>query len=93
MNLQEQFYQKMTKLKANSRATSTRDARGTEMVNELLVSKTAKRIEHISETKPTNEPQAQVCNFTRNGPVLEGKAASVPGINKLKAIQDFINSN
>ena len=35
-------------------------------------------------------------NITRNDPVLElqeSKDASVPGINKLKVIHDFISSN
>jgi hypothetical protein len=44
MNLQEQIYQVMTRLKANSRAASTPDdARVTEMINGLLVSKPAKK--------------------------------------------------
>jgi hypothetical protein len=44
MNLQEQIYQVMTRLKANSRAASTPDdTRVTEMINGLLVSKPAKK--------------------------------------------------
>ena len=45
MNLQQQerFYQVMTRLRANSREASTSDARVTEMVNGLLVSKPAEK--------------------------------------------------
>jgi hypothetical protein len=90
LNLQEQFYQVMTNSRLrSSRAASTKDARITEMMNGLLVSKPLKKIEHISEP---SEPQAQVWNITSRGPVIEqeSKAASVPGINKLKVIHDFI---
>jgi hypothetical protein len=147
----------MTRLKTNSRAASVpkEDSIVTEIVNGLIVSKPAKRIEYISEpAAKTSEPQAQVWNLTKDGPALqkESKAAStqyqtvvkkydmggsstgepiyqcgihdyetrslkefnehvallphndtgskaasgsvsVPGINKIKAIQDFINSN
>jgi hypothetical protein len=101
MNLQEQFYQVMTRLKANSRAASTKDdARVTEMINGLLVSKPAKKVEEVTETKTTTteETQPKVWNLTRNGPVQvleeqQSKAGSVPGINKIKAIHAFINSN
>ena len=98
MKLQQhdQFYQMMTRLKSNSKAASVpkEDAIVTEIVNGLIVSKPAKRIEYISEpAAKTNEPQAQVWNLTKNGPVLESKAASVPGINKMKTIHDFIRSN
>ena len=41
----------------------------------------------------TGEPETKVWNLTEDGPVLQSKAASVPGINKLKAIHDFIRSN
>jgi len=83
MNLQQQeeFYQVMTRHKANSSSRSraaslsTRDARVTEMVNGLLVSKPAKKIEEAKTT-------TRVWRLTPQGPVLESKAASVPGINK-----------
>ena len=78
MNLQQQeeFYQVMTRLKTNSKAASTKDARVTEMINGLLVS------------KPTNEPVViDLQEYAKSA------AASVPGINKLKEIQDFINSH
>ncbi|MEP6576961.1 MAG: hypothetical protein ABJB85_11080 [Nitrososphaerota archaeon] len=86
----------MTRQKTNSRAASTPskdDARVTEMVNGILVSKPARKIEEVTEAKTTKE--ALVWKLTPLGPVLEleSKAASVPGINKLKAIQDFIHSN
>jgi hypothetical protein len=99
MNLQqqEQFYQMVTRLKANSRAASAStkdDAIITEMVNGFIVSRPAKKIEYISEPAPkASEPK--VWNLNKDGPVLqqESKAASVPGINKLKVICDFIRSN
>jgi hypothetical protein len=60
---QEQFYQMMTRLKTNSRAASTKaDAIVTEIVDGLIVSKPAKKIEYISEPA--------------SNPVLESKAAS-----------------
>lgn len=41
----------MTRLKANSRSASTPDARVTEMINGLLVSKQAKKIEEVEVTE------------------------------------------
>ena len=78
---QEEFYQVMTRLKANSnsRAASLPEAeiRVSEMdSNGVLVSKPLKKIEHISEATTTSEPQAQVWNLTKDGPVLQSKAAS-----------------
>ena len=65
---------------ANSRAASSgiqkEDVMVTEVVNGLIVSKLAKKIEYIGE-----------------GIYAKSKAASVPGINKLKVIHDFIRSN
>ena len=74
----------MNRLKTNSRAASTQvskeDARLTEMVNELLVSKPA-----------TIKKEPLVIDLKEY--VRSGKASvSVPGINKLKAIQDFLNA-
>jgi hypothetical protein len=86
MNLQQQdqFFHWMTRVKANSRAASTtEDTIVTEMVDGLIVSKPAKRIEYIGETKA--EPI--VIDLQKS------KAGSVPGINKLKAIHDFISLN
>jgi hypothetical protein len=95
MNLQqqEQFYQLMNRLKGNSRVASLpkEGAIVTEIVDGLIVSKLAKKIEHISEPgAKTSEPEAQVWNLTKDGPVLQSKAASVHGINKLKVIHDFM---
>jgi hypothetical protein len=145
MNLQQQerFYQWMTRVKANSssRAASTtkEDAIVTEIVNGLIVSKPAKKIEHLStkETQ-TSEPividlqkskagsdvtkyyydmslpstgdQVYKCGthdyetrslkefnehvaLSHNDNDTGSKAGSVSGINKLKAIQEFFNSN
>ena len=78
MNIQqqEQFYQMMGRLRG-SRAASTRV---TEVTNGLLVSKPAKEPEVID---------LQEYAKSRKGVSI---AASAPGINKLKEIQDFINS-
>lgn len=92
MNLQQQehFYQAMTRLRANSRAASSQapreDAMITEVLNGLIVTRPAKKIEHISEAKPSKEAQPQIWNLTKDGPVLQSKAGSmsVPGINKLR---------
>ena len=100
MNLQQQdrFYEMMTRLKANSnsRAASSQgpkeDVMITEVTNGLIVTRPAKKIEYLFETEKT-EQEAQVWNLTKDGPVLQSKAASVPSINKLKAIHDFIRSN
>jgi hypothetical protein len=60
MNLQQQdqFYQWMTRLKANSRAASTKEerlerleARVTEMINGQLISKPAKKVTNIVDVK------------------------------------------
>jgi len=54
--------------------------------NGVLVSKPLKKVEEISETKATSEPQ--VLDLTRS------KAASVTSnVNKLKVIADFIMSD
>ena len=101
---QEQFYQMMTRLRRLRAASSSvpkEDAIVTEIVNGLIVSKPAKKIEYLStkedKATTTNESQAKVWNLTKDGPVLaqqqESKAASVPGIQKMKAIHDFIRSN
>ena len=97
MNLQqqEQFYQMMTRLNANSRsraASSKDDVRITEMVDGTLVSKPAKKIEHLSTQEQQPQAQAKVWNLTKDGPVLQSKGGSVQE-NKLKVIQDFIRSN
>jgi hypothetical protein len=84
MNLQEQFYQVMTRLKGNSRAASTPDARATEMVNGLLVSKSA-----------TIKKEPEVIDLQEYA--ISRKAGSVSNqninVNKVRAIHNFINSN
>jgi hypothetical protein len=70
------------------------EARVVEMENGILVSKPLKKVEEITESKPrSSEPMAHVWKLTPQGPVLESKAASVAGINKLREICDFIRSN
>ena len=74
---------------------------GTEVINGIITTRPAKKIEFLStkedKATTTNESQAKVWNLTKDGPVLaqqqESKAASVPGIQKMKAIHDFIRSN
>jgi len=90
MNLQqqEQFYQMISLHKERgSRAASSsvpkEDAIVTEIVNGLIVSKPAKKIEYIGEPK---ESEPIVIDLQ-----AKSKAGSVPGINKLKTIRDFIN--
>jgi hypothetical protein len=80
-NFQEQFYQMMTRLRANSRsrAASTQDSSITEISEGLIVSKPVKKEPEIIDLQEYAKSRA---------------ASSVPaGINKLKAITDFINSN
>jgi hypothetical protein len=76
MNLQEQFYRVMNRLKTNSRAASTSNARVTEMINGLLVSKPAK---------------PEIIDLQEYAKFGKAAAASVQGINKLKEIHNFIN--
>ena len=80
----------VSRLKANSRTASTPMV--TEITNGLIVTRPAKKIEYLSETQKT-EQEAKVWNLTRDGPVLESKAASISGINKLREIVQFQNSN
>ena len=61
-----------------------------------MISKPLKKVEEISEaTQTTTTKEAQVWKLTPQGPVLEqeSKVASVAGINKMKAIHDFIIYN
>jgi hypothetical protein len=140
---QEEFYQVMTKLKANSRAASTKEegierseARVTEMINGQLISKPAKKVTNIGDlvekqekepividlqkskagsdvTKyyydmslPSSGDQVYKCGlhefetknlteFKRHVEHHGSKAASisVPRVNKIKEIHDFIKSN
>ena len=78
MNIQqqEQFYQMMGRLRG-SRAAST-NARVTEMVNGLLVS------------KPVATKEPEIIDLQEYAKQIKSNAASVPGINKLKVIQKRI---
>jgi hypothetical protein len=88
MNLQQQeeFYQVMTRVKTNSRAASTQvskdDARVTEIINGLLVSKPAKKEPEVIDLQEY---------------VKSRKAASVSNqdinVNKVIAIHNFIMAN
>jgi hypothetical protein len=66
------------------------DARVTEIINGVLVSKPAKKVEQVrNETMQTSKPEIiDLQEYVRSG-----KAASVPGINKLRVIHNFISSN
>jgi len=81
----------MTRLRANSKAASVprEYAMVTEIVNGLIVTRPAKKIEYIGvgESKEKNESEPIVIDLQKS------KAGSVPGINKLKVIHDFIRSN
>ena len=66
----------MNRLKTNSRAASTSNARVTEMINGLLVSKPAK---------------PEIIDLEEYAKFGKAAAASVQGINKLKEIHNFIN--
>jgi DNA-binding protein Fis len=129
---QDQFYQVMTRLKANSRAASSTELpeaerRVTEMINGQLISRPAKKVTLVEKQEQEKEPividlqkskagskyydmslpstgdQVYKCglhefetkNLTEFKQHVEdhgSKAASVSGINKIKAIQDFMNA-
>ena len=74
---QEQFYQVMSRQRG-SRAASTQ-TRTTEMINGLLVS------------KPVATKEPEIIDLQEYAKSRKG--VSVPGINKLKEIHDFIRSN
>ncbi len=62
--LSEQFYQMVTRLKANSRAVATEakeDTMITEVHDGIIVTRPAKKIEYISETQTKNESKARFC--------------------------------
>ena len=81
MNLQQQdqFFQMMTRLRANSRAASTKYARVTEMINGILVSKAASSKEPVV---------IDLQEYAKSR-----KEVSFQGINKLRVINNFIRSN
>ena len=83
----------MTRLKANSRAASTKEegierseARVTEMINGQLISKPVKKVTLVEK----QEQEPIVIDLQEQA--RESKAgSSVPNINKLKVIHDFIH--
>jgi hypothetical protein len=78
MNLQEQ--DRFYRAFTNDRSKSkAASSRVTEVTNGLLVS------------KPVKEPEITILNDGRGQST--SNAASVPGINKMKAINNFIKSN
>ena len=62
----------------------------TEMINGLIVTRPAKKIEYLSETQKTSRNQNKVWNLTRMA--SNQKAGSVP-VNKLQEILRFQRSN
>jgi len=88
MNLQqqEQFYQFMNRVKANSRAASTEDKRITEVVNGIITTRPIKKIEYLNTEPSTKESEQgpEIIELTKS------KAGSVQ-VNKLREIHDFMN--
>ena len=88
-NFQEEFYQAMTRLKANSRsrAASTQaakddtDARVTEMTYGVLVS------------RPAGKKDPEVIDLQEYAKSSKAGSVSNVGINNVKAIHNFIISN
>jgi hypothetical protein len=88
----EWFYQVMANLRCSRAPCSTTqeprdDARVTEIINVVIVSKPAKKITYIDGTKgKESESEPEIIELGS-----KSKAASVQGINKIKEIHDFIN--
>ena len=80
--------QSKQKRKFKSSIIPKEDAIVTEIVNGLIVSKPAKKIEYLSTEK--NESEPVVIDLQEHA---KSKAGSVNGINKLKVIHNFIASN
>ena len=82
----------MTRLRANSKAASsgtgieTEDKMITEVINGIITTRPAKKIEYLSETKQTTE-EPEVIELGG-----KSKAGSAP-VNKLQAIIRFQRSN
>jgi hypothetical protein len=86
-NLQEHFYQAMTNLRRASRAASVPkdDVRITEVVDGLIVTRPAKKITHIDETKE-KESEPEIIGLGG-----KSKAASAPAVNPVREIFEFLN--
>ena len=90
LNLQQQehFFQAMSRQRSRAASVPKEDAIVTEIVNGLIVSKPAKKIEYLSTTEKKNESEPIVIDLQQHA---KSKAGSVPGINKLKVIHEFYN--
>jgi hypothetical protein len=86
MHFQEEFYQVMTRLKTNSRAASTQvskdDARVTEIINGLLVSKPAKKEPEVIDLQ-------EYAKSRKAGSVFNQDI----NVNKVRAIHNFVMAN
>ena len=91
MNLQQQerFYQMMTRLKANSRgASTTEDKRITEVINGVITTRPAKKIEYLSDSE-TKASEPVIIDLQQ-----KSKAGSAfVQENKLREIIRFQRSN
>ena len=78
-NFQERFYQMMTRLKSRA-ASSTTEARITEMINGVIVTRPVKKYQEITtnnEVKTTSEPQViDLQDYAKS----QSKAGSVPTV-------------
>jgi len=75
--------------RSRSRAASTEDVRITEVVDGLIVTRPAKRIEYLGPSTTEIEIETEPKIIQLGG---KSKAGSVK-VNKLKVIHDFIRSN
>ena len=95
-NFQEQFYQMMTRLKANqSRAAASTpkdDVMITEMINRVIVTRPAKKYQEITETSTT--PQViDLQDYAATQSQSKAGSVNPVQVNKMKVINDFIRSN
>ena len=84
-------------VRSRSASVPKDDARVTEMINGILVTHSAKKVTNLPtnpvQEQRVSEPEPKVIDLQEYA--KSGKAGSVSGngINKLKAIHDFITSN
>ena len=83
--IMSRLYENTRGSRAASSGIEKEDAIVTEIVNGLIVSKPAKKIEYLSTR---NESEPIVIDLQQHA---KSKAGSVPGINKLKVIHEFYN--